>query len=108
MSRICRDFQEDGGCFVCSRSHGHGGDHMAMGPGGEVYATWPKSSPAPAPAPVSGDIAAEQAQLILRMAESLKVSRELQAELLEEIKRLRHDLNQLREAMVRELARRNA
>lgn len=50
---------------------------------------------------------AERNELIYRMAEQLKASREIMAELLEEVKRLRHDLTEARRAMVRELARRN-
>ena len=54
---------------------------------------------------MSNDIAAEQAKLIVQMADALLAAREIQAELLQEVKRLRHDLNECRTQAVRELNR---
>lgn len=70
----------------------------------------PNWEQAPSPAPSTQQdaactcVACLQRGLITELSDALLASRNHSGLLLDEIKRLRHDLNQLREAMVRELA----
>jgi hypothetical protein len=50
----CGDHGADGAGWTCSAQRGHGGDHSAYGPGGELYRTWPKGDgePLAATAPI--------------------------------------------------------
>ncbi len=53
---VCRDDRSPDS-YLCTASRGHAGDHVAYGPDGEVYGTWPQDVPAgarglvPQPAP---------------------------------------------------------
>jgi len=53
---VCHDDRSPDS-YLCTASRGHAGDHVAYGPDGEVYGTWPQDVPAgarglvPQPAP---------------------------------------------------------
>jgi len=42
---VCHDDRSPDS-YLCTASRGHAGDHVAYGPDGEVYGTWPQDVPA--------------------------------------------------------------